>query len=252
MEDFEKNLEGIKDRITHNNPHINGVDDMPYLIAVGFDILVNLEREYKGILDMVEADKVTAPIRAFFGELLRRPVRRKEYPITLLDKRVNLDQLLAINNAMKYPLTYVQGPPGTGKTNTILNTIVTAFFNERTVLFASYNNHPIDSVFASFRRMTYNGKPVPFPVIRLGNNEKIAESLGDIKRLYDMVKNVTIYDSTLNKNKDTKIRRSKDLTALLKKHEQILELQERQEAIDALMRSGPPAILSNRAAKPAQ
>ena len=60
---------------------------------------------------------------------------------------VNLDQLLAINNAMKYPVAYIQGPPGTGKTNTIINTIATAFFNERTVLFASGNNHPIDGVY---------------------------------------------------------------------------------------------------------
>lgn len=30
---------------------------------------------------------------------------------------------------MKYPLAYIQGPPGTGKTNTIINTIITAFFN---------------------------------------------------------------------------------------------------------------------------
>lgn len=28
---------------------------------------------------------------------------------------------------MRYPLAYVQGPPGTGKTNTIVNTLTTAF-----------------------------------------------------------------------------------------------------------------------------
>ena len=80
-------------------------------------------------------------------ELLERPRRTKAYPIALINKNINLDQLLAINNAMKYPLAYIQGPPGTGKTNTIINTIVTAFFNNVTVLFASYNNVPIDNVF---------------------------------------------------------------------------------------------------------
>lgn len=238
IEDFETNQETIKDRISKNNPHLNGVDDMPYLMAIGFDILVNLQHEYKNILNMYDADKVTTPIRAFFGELLRRPVRYKEYPITLLDNRVNLDQLLAINNAMKYPLTYVQGPPGTGKTSTILNTIITAFFNERTVLFASYNNHPIDGVFKAFREMTYNGKKILFPVIRLGNNEKVSEALLDIKQLYEASRNLTIYDSTLNKNRDTKIQRSVELTALLKRYEQIIELQERQEAIETLLQSG--------------
>lgn len=238
IEDFEKHQELIKDRITRNNPHLNGVDDMPYLIAIGFDILVDLRHEYRSIWDMYNEGKVPAPVQAFFGELTRRPVRRKQYPIALLNKRVNLDQLLAINNAMKYPLTYIQGPPGTGKTNTILNTIITAFFNERTVLFSSYNNHPIDGVFEQFRKMTYNLKPIPFPVIRLGNNEKVDEALKDIRKLYEATKSLTIYDNTLNKNKDSKIERTAELTRLLARYEQIINLQERQEAIETLLRSG--------------
>ena len=125
----DADIEIIKDHITWSNPHINGINDMPYVFALGLDIPLDLENEYAGILDMYNEDEVTAPIRAFFGEFLKRPVRRKQYPIALLNRKVNLDQLLAINNAMKYPLTYVQGPPGTGKTNTILNTIITAFFN---------------------------------------------------------------------------------------------------------------------------
>lgn len=63
---------------------------------------------------------------------------------------------------MKYPLTYVQGPPGTGKTNTIINTIATAFFNGRTVLFASYNNHPIDGVFKTLCELKYRNNIIPF------------------------------------------------------------------------------------------
>lgn len=100
---------------------------MPYVIGLGMDVVLNLHEEYKAIMDMFEADNVTYPIKAFFGELLERPRRTKAYPIALINKNINLDQLLAINNAMKYPLAYIQGPPGTGKTNTIINTIVTAF-----------------------------------------------------------------------------------------------------------------------------
>ena len=88
-----------------------------------------------------------------------KPRRRKSYPLALLNNKVNLDQLLAINNAMRYPLAYVQGPPGTGKTNTIVNTLTTAFFNERTVLFSSYNNHPIDGVVEKLQAVTYHARP---------------------------------------------------------------------------------------------
>ena len=137
LSDFEKNLEKIKDAITEKNGARAVVDDMPYVIGLGMDCALNLHEEYKAILDMYEKEQVTFPILAFFGDLLERPRRTKAYPIALLNQNINLDQLLAINNAMKYPLAYIQGPPGTGKTNTILNTIVTAFFNNMTVLFAS-------------------------------------------------------------------------------------------------------------------
>jgi len=237
LDEFSRNQELIKDRITRANPHINGVDDMPYMLAVGMDIILDLEYEYEAIIEMFDTDSVTVPVKAFFGDLVKRPERRKEYPIVLLNKRVNIDQLLAINNAMKYPIAYIQGPPGTGKTNTIINTIATAFFNERTVLFASYNNHPIDSVFDTFQDIKYKGKSVPFPIIRLGNNEKVAKSLDFIKSIYESTKNISIYDKTLEKNREDKIERTKKLTALLKKHETRLDLLERREIIEKLLSS---------------
>ena len=40
-----------------------------------------------------------------------------------------------------------------------------------TVLFASYNNVPINNVFEKLSSLTYKGKRVAFPVLRLGNQE---------------------------------------------------------------------------------
>ena len=233
LDDFEKNREIIKDRIANSNPGIS-VDDMPYIIAMGFDIILDLENEYESITNMYRED-VSIPIKAFFGELVKRPERRKEYPIALLNKKVNIDQLLAINNAMKYPIAYIQGPPGTGKTNTIINTITTAFFNDRTVLLSSYNNLPIDSVFDAFKNIIYKDKAIPFPIVRLGNNEKVAESLNFIMDIYERTKNIDIFDKTLEKNKEDKIEGTKKLTQLLKKHELIIELKERKETIEKLI-----------------
>lgn len=236
LEDFGANTELIKDRITLSNPQIQGVDDMPYLIAIGRDVLLDLHKEYEAIHKMYADDAVTYPVRAFFGDMLKQADRRKNYPIALLNGRINLDQLLAIHNAMKYPLAYIQGPPGTGKTNTIVNTIVTAFFNEKTVLFASYNNHPIDGVCGRLQNIPYLGKwVIPFPVIRLGSDDRVAEALDDIRELYEQVKDVRIYDSTLERNKDDKVVRTRKLTELLMRHEERLELLEKKEAIEKLM-----------------
>ena len=237
LEDFERNQEEIKDRITQNNPQIKGVDDRPYLLTVTREILLDLNEEYEGIMEMYRQQKVTAPIRAFFGELTKRPVRTKQYPLALLNRRINLDQLLAIHHGLKYPLSYIQGPPGTGKTNTILNTIATAFFNEKTVLFTSYNNHPIDSVFEQLRNIRYRGNPIPLPVIRLGNTEKVEEALDEIKRLYLQTKEMKVYARTLERNRDDKIERTARLSELLKRYEESLDLRERKEAIERLLQA---------------
>ncbi len=235
LADFEKNQEKIKDCVTKHSKQVMGVDDMPYIIGLGMDIAIDLHKEYQAIIKMYQEENVTVPIKAFFGDLLARPRRSKEYPITLINSNINLDQLLAINNGMKYPLAYIQGPPGTGKTNTILNTIVTAFFNERTVLFTSYNNHPINGVFEKLSHMSYREKTIPFPVLRLGNVEKVKEAIAYIKDLYKQVQNVTVFEGTLDKRKDDRIERAKQLSNLLKKYEEVLELKDRKDAIHQVM-----------------
>ena len=235
LADFEKNQEKIKDCVMHHCKQVMGVDDMPYMIGLGMDIAIDLHKEYQAIIKMYQEDNVTIPLKAFFGDLLVRPRRNKDYPITLINENINLDQLLAINNGMKYPLAYIQGPPGTGKTNTIINTIVTAFFNERTVLFSSYNNHPINGVFDKLSNMTYRGKRIPFPVLRLGNIEKVKEAILYIQEMYHRSKDIKVFEDILDRRKDDRALRAKQLTNLLKKYEEVLELKDRKDAIKQVM-----------------
>ena len=238
LDDFKANAEQIKDCITRTSCRRHGVNDMPYLVAIGRDGLVDLNHEYKGITSMfgsTNGEGVTPPIRAFFGEMTARPRRRKSFPLALVDSLANLDQLLAINNAMRYPLAYVQGPPGTGKTSTIVNTMTTAFFNERTVLFASYNNHPIDGVVEKLRNLSYRGRAIPFPIVRLGNRECVKDALVTIRRMYESCKEITIYEKTLDRNHAERAERARRLTELLERYDTILDLQERKETIQRLL-----------------
>lgn len=235
LSDFEKNQEKIKDCVTKHCKQVMGVDDMPYMIGLGMDIALDLHKEYQAIIKMYQEDNVTIPIKAFFGDLLTRPRRSKDYPTTLINENINLDQLLAIHNGMKYPLAYIQGPPGTGKTNTIINTIVTAYFNERTVLFTSYNNHPINGVFEKLSNMKYKEKKIPFPVLRLGNVEKVKEAILYIQDMYRRAKDIKVYEDTLDRRKDDRALRAKQLSNLLKKYEEVLELKDRKDAIRQVM-----------------
>lgn len=235
LADFEKNQEKIKDCITRHNKQAMGVDDMPYVIGIGMDVVLDLHDEYRAIMDMYQSGNVSVPIKAFFGDLLARPRRNRTRPIELIDNKINLDQLLAINNAMKFPVAYIQGPPGTGKTNTIINTIVTAFFNDRTVLFTSYNNHPINGVFEKLTRLEYQGRRIPFPVLRLGNMDKVKEAIEYIKTLREQVRDINIYKKTLDKRKDSTIKRAQQLSDLLRKYEEILDLKEREDTLSRMM-----------------
>lgn len=232
LQKFEQNQEQIKDCIAS---HGNNVDDMPYIIGLGMDIPLDLHKEYGSIIKMFQEGEVSVPIKAFFGDLLDKPRKTAAYPIALINQNINMDQLLAIHNAMKYPVAYIQGPPGTGKTNTIINTIVTAFFNDKTVLFASYNNHPINGVYEKLSRMKYHGKTIPFPILRLGNNDKVRECLRIMKKLYLDATKAKVYEDTLDRNKDDRKRRARRLSELLKKYEEHLDYKERGETIDRLL-----------------
>lgn len=236
LHDFEGNQEKIKDCIMRRlAQHGSNVDDMPYVIGLEADIALDLHKEYESIMKMYQQGEATVPIRAFFGDLLERPRRTAAYPIALIDQRINMDQLLAIHNAMKYPVAYIQGPPGTGKTNTIINTIVTAFFNERTVLFASYNNHPINGVYEKLSGIKYRGKTIPFPILRLGNHEKVKEALVTMRRLFEEVKDIKVFEGTLDRNKDDRKKRARRLSELLKRYEELLDLKERKETLERLL-----------------
>lgn len=237
LDRYEENKELIKDSIILDNKRAQAVDDRPYVLSLGYQQHVNLKEEYEEILRMYDEKEVSVPIAAFFGDLTKRPDRRKAYPLALYNRNVNLDQLLAVHNAMKYPLTYVQGPPGTGKTNTIINTILTAFFNEKTVLFCSYNNHPIDGVFYKLSHMQYRKKTIPFPIIRLGNDSKVKEALGYMRSLYETVDSISIFDGALLKRKDQEALKKESITRLLMRHEARLELLDRKEAMEKLCAS---------------
>lgn len=236
VRDFAKNQERIKECVNRHTRRQNAlVDDMPYIIGLGMDIALDLHKEYKAILKLYRENRVPVPIKAFFGDLLERPRARQTSPIALINQQVNMDQLLAINNAMKYPVAYIQGPPGTGKTNTILNTIMTAFFNDKTVLFASNNNHPIDGVCGKLTGLEYRGKPISFPILRLGNRELVREAILYIRELYQRTRSVPVFESTLDRNRDERKQRARKLSDLLKKYDEALDLQERGETIRRLL-----------------
>lgn len=236
-EKLESISESLKDNILNNIKTRKdfSVDDRPYFICLQRDQKVSLEKEYEGILTMAENNNLSVPLQAFFGQLRSIKPRRNILPIALLDKNVNLDQMLSIHNALNYPVSYIQGPPGTGKTHTIINTIISAFFNSKTVLFSSYNNHPIDGVFEKLSSLKYKNFNIPFPILRIGSNARTLESLKHVKQLYEAIRNLKIFPEKLEQDKMEQIEKNKKLNTLLQKHSEIQDLLERKELIESML-----------------
>lgn len=68
-------------------------------------------------------------------------------------------------------------------------------------------------------------------MLRLGNVEKMKEAITYIREVYERVKKIQVFEETLDRRKDDRIARAKQLSRLLKQYEDVLELKDRQEAI---------------------
>lgn len=208
------------------------VDSTPILYTLKRNQIIDLGDELKNIRDI---DDKHHPLNAFFGKLTNRNKGRKEYPIFLKDKYVNIDQLRVINSSLRMPVTYVQGPPGTGKTTTILNVILSYFVNERTVLLSSYNNKPVSDVFEKLNTMKYGTRTIPFPILRLGNLDQVQNTLLQVIETYKKVRNITVYSNTLDKVKSNQIDNLKEFYKVLEDYENVVELREKRDNLQLIL-----------------
>lgn len=66
LKNFEKNQEKIKDCIMEYSRKKAVIDDLPYMIGIGSDVILDLHKEYNAIIKMYDSGDVTFPIKAFF------------------------------------------------------------------------------------------------------------------------------------------------------------------------------------------
>lgn len=213
------------------------LNELPEFMILQREINVSLEETYNNIeLEYMSAN-LEYPLKAFFKSSNRFGVKRKEPNIILYDRKVNIDQMRVIYNTMKYPITYVQGPPGTGKTQTILNVILSAFFNSKTVLITSSNNKPVDGIIEKLSFSYRKDNDVPFPFLRLGNRQEVSKAIDKIKKLYELKIIGSPSEHKINRIKNTNIKESKKLLEALEIYEKKKELKEQIDYSNKLMES---------------
>jgi len=236
LREYAKDKKAYRDILQRNLNHSEQLDERPYIMGIARNVQINYEREFSAIAQGHEANTLQTPLKAFFGNMTKSMKKRKERTMVVLDDKVNIDQMRVIHNALKQHITYAQGPPGTGKTQTILNVLLSSFFNDQTVLVATANNHPIDSIMEKMTELKHKDYAIPFPILRLGRRDLLPEALKRIQALHEKYKNFEIYEDTLENDKQSKLAETKNIDQMLEHYEERLELEDRIEVLERLLK----------------
>lgn len=227
IETFETNYYEYLELIQENLRGKEMVNTRPDMMILQREITVNLEDTYNVIEQKYENNNLPVPLKSFFGNISKRNnIRRKEPSLIIYDRKININQMRVLYNAMKYPVTYVQGPPGTGKTQTIINVVLSAFYNNKTMLICSSNNKPVDGIVEKLQ-FSYRGETINFPYLRLGNLEDVKKATLRILDVYHYVMSTSkqAKDEMLEKIKVTSDNKNEKLLELLNIQEKRVEIE---------------------------
>ncbi len=234
---FADNFNFYQEIIRKNLRYGELINTRPDIMLLQKESPVDLTETYDVIEEKYESNLLPTPLKSFFGNITRKNnIRRKEPSIIIYDKRININQMRVLYNALKYPVTYVQGPPGTGKTQTIINVTLSSFYNDKTMLICSSNNKPVDGIVEKLQ-FKYRNEVVNFPYLRLGNYEDVKKATLRIKELYNYSTNKTPREDLLNK---IKVSTDDHNTRLI----ELLNIQEKRVDIETCLESSQKLINS--------
>ncbi|VEU79910.1 AAA domain-containing protein [Haploplasma axanthum] len=218
--------------------HGEELDDKPYIMDLTRIVYIHIEKELDMIKLKQKEKQLSTPLKAFFGNMTGSFLsgRTRTVDVVLMDDRVNIDQLRVIYNSLTKPITYVQGPPGTGKTQTIINGLISAFFNGDKVLVSSNNNKPINDIYDKIMKLKSKNKnkDLYLPFIRLGNKEETLKSLNYIKKILPIIEKHKIYEDKLEVHARTSAEDMKKINELLSDYEERVELEEEIDSLTSM------------------
>jgi hypothetical protein len=178
--------EMIRSRLTHNEK----LDEMPYFLKMTGIQGMNLKEEFIRITESIKSETVSAPLKSFFGFELKDRARKRT--VIVDSRKINRNQLRVVYSAINRNVMFVQGPPGTGKTTSIVNILHSCLFNEDTCLLASGNNEAVDHVVRKLSSIKYKQIPIQYPLLRLGRDEIIEQSLNELVARVQYFKNLQV------------------------------------------------------------
>ena len=220
-------------------------EQRPFIFNLATKNIIDIDKELAGIKKMIEdRETMSMPIKILLGDNDTALSRRINYPIFTVDNKFNIDQINAINIGMKSPISYIQGPPGTGKTQTLLNAIVTAEFNGKTVLVASNNNIPMDGVYEDILNLKYKNIPLLFPVLRLGDYYNCDKAIDRILEMYDIALKLKPDENRITKLKEERKNDMKELVKLLSDYDKLTNFKTKETGLLKVLKENTNNMIS--------
>ena len=226
----------------HDNEIVNTRPTIFFLVR---EFQRGVEEAFEAIHQMDLDNKLSIPLKAFFGRNKSRSGTTKEVNLVVFDRRkINIDQMRVVYNSMVNHVTYVKGPPGTGKTMTIFNVLLSAYSNDKTVLVCSNNNHPVNDIFKKMDESLFIKRPhlsepekVMFPMIRLGNNTETEETILKLREIMEFVskhEKSRVQEELTESSKNKSLSNFNELRDLLMEYEAQVDLRDRVETLSKI------------------
>ncbi len=179
-----------------------------------------LAKQYEKHLSFVSPDSVLAKYLNIIDFDKNELEEELIYPFGL-----NLSQAEATEKALTESISVIEGPPGTGKTQTILNILANAIFNDKKVAIVSNNNSATENVLEKLEKYG-----VDFLAAALGNNDNKAKFFDNQKQYPDFAnwkQDITDYTKLKDKANQSgkrlkKMFKAKNKVAILKQNLPIL------------------------------
>ena len=240
---YDSNEEEYIEMIKQNFQNGEKVNTRPTIFFLMRNSQRGVDEAFEAIHQADVDSKLSIPLKAFFGRNKSRSGTSKEVNLVVFNRnKINIDQMRVVYNSMVNHVTYVKGPPGTGKTETIFNVLLSAYANDKTVLVCSNNNHPVNDIFKkmdgslSIKRPFSEKEKVIFPMIRLGNNIEMQETILKLREIMDFVskhEKSKVQEELTENSKDKSMSGFAELRDLLMEYESQVDLRDR---IDTLLK----------------
>lgn len=130
----------------------------PSLLSVNnLSMIQGLLTEYEKLLNDKNLDDLGENgLGIFFGESAKKKNYIEKFTnFTLL----NHEQEIAVKSSLENNLSVIVGPPGTGKSQVVINILLNAYLNNKTVIFSSNNNTAVDTVIEKITKLSLSYLP---------------------------------------------------------------------------------------------